>query len=383
MRRVWKHAWRLVAAGALAAVAGGMSSCTGGAEKAAMRQVSQPRTGRAVGGRVAVVYSREYQIDLGGFERMHSFDIHKYAKIYRALVASGALAPADVFVPEPVTDEQVLRVHTPAFLASLGDSAAVGRYLEQPKIGKLPAGLTDAAIVRAFRHATGGTVLAGRLAMQHGVAVNLAGGYHHAKPAAGDGFCIYNDIAIALRELRAAGLIRRALVVDLDVHQGNGTAVCFAGDESVFTLSLHEGDIYPVPKATSDLDIELPAGTGDEAYLRILRQTLPGVFAKARPDVVVLQAGCDTLAGDPLARLRMTPTGIVRRDASVIDECVRRRVPVVMTLGGGYSRGAWRVQQASVLRTLVAHGAVVPAAAGGGARGAGKGKAVGKSKGGW
>jgi len=340
-----------------------LPSCGGGAGKMAMRQVATPRPGRAVGGRVAVVYSREYQIDLGGLERLHSFDIHKYARIYRALVASGALRPSDVFVPRPVTEEQILRVHTPAFVASLRSSAAVGRYLEQPKIGKLPPRVADAAIVRAFRHATGGTVLAGRLALRHGVAINLAGGYHHAKPDTGEGFCIYNDIAIAIRDLRAAGRIRRALVVDLDVHQGNGTAECFAGDNGVFTFSMHEGDIYPIPKATSDLDIELPAGTGDEETLRILARTLPKLFEQARPELVVLQAGCDTLAGDPLARLAMTPEGIVRRDAMVIDECVRRGVPVAVTLGGGYGRDAWRAQYASVLRTLIRHGSAVPAAA--------------------
>ncbi len=359
MARPARRALRAV----LVAASVALPSCGGGAGKMAMRQVATPRPGRAVGGRVAVVYSREYQIDLGGLERLHSFDIHKYARIYRALVASGALRPPDVFVPRPVTEEQILRVHTPAFVASLRSSAAVGRYLEQPKIGKLPPRVADAAIVRAFRHATGGTVLAGRLALRHGVAINLAGGYHHAKPDTGEGFCIYNDIAIAIRDLRAAGRIRRALVVDLDVHQGNGTAECFAGDNGVFTFSMHEGDIYPIPKATSDLDIELPAGTGDEETLRILARTLPKLFEQARPELVVLQAGCDTLAGDPLARLAMTPEGIVRRDAMVIDECVRRGVPVAVTLGGGYGRDAWRAQYASVLRTLIRHGSAVPAAA--------------------
>jgi len=309
---------------------------------------------------VAVVYSPDYEINLGGLERLHSFDVHKYGRIYQHLVAAGVLRPEDVYVPRPVSREQVLRVHSREFLASLRSSAAVGRYLEQPKIGKMPAGLADAAVTSAFRRATGGTVLAARLALRCGIGINLAGGYHHAKPDAGEGFCIYNDIAIAIRAMQDGGLIRRALVVDLDVHQGNGTAVCFAGDDSVFTFSMHEGDIYPVPKATSDLDIELPAGTADAEYLRVLKAALPKVFARARPDVVVLQAGCDTLAGDPLARLAMTPAGIVRRDAMVIDECVRRRAPVVMTLGGGYSRGAWAVQYASVRRTLEAHGGVRP-----------------------
>ena len=197
--------------------------------------------------------------------------------------------------------------------------------------------------------------MAGRLALDHGVAINLAGGYHHAKRDAGEGFNVYNDLAIAIRVLRKAGLIRRACVVDLDVHQGNGTAEIFSGDDEVFTFSMHEGGIYPIPKSASDLDIELAAGTGDEAYIKALRKALPGVLDRARPDIVFIQAGCDTLDGDPLANLTMTPDGIVRRDAVVIDACVARNIPVVMTLGGGYSPRAWEAQYLSVARTLDKH----------------------------
>jgi histone deacetylase 11 len=335
------------------------------------------RAGRAVGGHVAVVYSPAYEINLGGLENLHSFDIHKYRKIYSALVNVGALAPGEVYVPPMATDEQILRVHSRAFLDSLRSSATVGRCLEMSKLAKMPSGLADAAIVSAFRRATGGTVQAAYLAVHYGIAVNLAGGYHHAKPDAGEGFCIFNDIAIAIRELQAARIIRRALVVDLDVHQGNGTAVCFAGDDEVFTFSMHEGDIYPIPKETSDLDVELQAGTDDAMFLTALASNLPALLDKAKPELVVIQAGCDTLAGDPLARMRMTPQGIVARDAMVIDECVRRRIPVLMTLGGGYSADAWRAQFMSVARTLGVHGGRISTeratSAGAGGKMAGKG----------
>lgn len=323
---------------------------------ASFRRTKQPRGGRAVGGRVAVVYSKHYQISLAGFERLHPFDIHKYGRIYLKLQTDGLLRPEDVFVPQPASDEQVLLVHTPAFLAGLNDPAAVARYLEAPMVRLLPPAAVAAGVVSPFRWATGGTIHAGRLAVEHGIAVNLAGGYHHAKPDAGEGFNVFNDLAIAIRVLRQEGRARRALVVDLDVHQGNGTAEIFAGEADVFTFSMHEGGIYPIPKARSDLDVELPAGIGDEAYLRILRRHLPRVFEAARPDVVFLQAGCDTLQGDPLAHLAMTPEGIVRRDAMVIDACAARGVPVAMTLGGGYSKGAWRAQCASVARTIRVHG---------------------------
>jgi len=320
------------------------------------RAAKAPREGRVMNDRVAVVYSARYQIDLGGGERLHPFDIRKYAEIYLQLNLDGLLRPEDVFVPEEISQADLLRVHTPEYLESLGSSAAVGRHLEAPFVAILPAPLLDYGLLRPFRYATGGTLLASRLALSHGIAVNIGGGYHHAKPASGGGFCIYADMPVAIRTLQAEGLIRRALVVDLDVHQGNGTAVCFAGDPSVYTFDMHEGDIYPWPKEHCSLDVELPPGTGDARYLKTLRDHLPAVFAAAQPDIVFLQAGCDVLAGDPLARLALTREGIVARDAAVIDACVQRQMPVVMVLGGGYSEQAWVVQCASIRRTIETYG---------------------------
>jgi len=295
-------------------------------------------------------------MSMGGLEKLHSFDIRKYARIYMKLNTEGLLRPDDVFVPEAVSEAEILLVHTPKFLESLKDSPTVARYLEAPVVAAVPNALVDAAILNAFRYSTGGTILSGRLALKHGIAINLGGGYHHAKPDAGEGFCIYADMPIAIRVLQKDGLIRRAMVIDLDVHQGNGTAVCCEGDDSVFTFSMHQGDIYPIPKESSNLDIELQSGTDDRKFLKILRKNLGGAIARARPDIVFLQAGCDTLKGDPLASLAMTREGIVQRDAMVIDECVKRNLPVVMVLGGGYSKQAWEVQYASIERTLKKYG---------------------------
>jgi len=321
-----------------------------------MKQVKSPRRGRVYNNRVAIVYSKHYQMSMGGLERLHSFDIRKYARIYLKLNTEGLLRPEDVFVPEAVSEDEILLVHTRKFLMSLKDSPTVARYLEAPVVAPVPNALVDAAILNAFRYATGGTILAGRLALKHGIAINIGGGYHHAKPDAGEGFCIYADMPIAIRVLQKEKLIRRAMVIDLDVHQGNGTAVCFAGDDSAFTFSMHQGDIYPIPKEKSDLDIELKSGTNDREFLRILRKHLDDVIDRARPDIVFLQAGCDTFAEDPLASLAMTRAGIVKRDAMVIDECVERRIPVVMVLGGGYSRQAWKIQYDSIARTLRRYG---------------------------
>lgn len=307
---------------------------------------------------MALVYSKRFEINLAGLERSHPFDVHKYSKIAKQLVKGGLVSPGDFQVPEELSREEMLLVHTPEYLESLKRSAAVARYLEAPLAAVLPARLIDRSLLRAFRHASGGTILAGRLALGQQMAINIGGGYHHAKPEVGEGFCIYADIPIAIRLLQQEKLIRRALVVDLDVHQGNGTAVCFRGDDSVFSFSMHQSDIYPIPKEKSDCDVELQPGTDDEIYLGILRQILPEVIDRSRPDLVILQAGCDTLAGDPLADLCMTREGIVRRDGYVVDTCVRREIPVLMTLGGGYSRQAWRVQHASIRRILETHGAI-------------------------
>jgi len=308
--------------------------------------------------RVAVVCSKHYRVSLGGFERMHPFDVHKHSRILDKLQTDGDVLPEDVFVPEPATDEQILLVHTPEFLESLRHPTKVAAYLEAPFLALFPAKTVARRILQPFRHATGGTILAGRLSLESGIAINLAGGYHHAKPDAGEGFCLINDIAIAIRVLQSEKRITRALVVDLDVHQGNGTAVCFARDDRVYTFSMHEDDIYPMPKETSSRDIELPAGTGDEEILSALDEALPEVFKVARLNIVFFVAGCDVLEGDPLAGFRMTEQGVVTRDARVIDACVARDIPVAMTLGGGYGSNAWAVQHASVKRTIEKYGLV-------------------------
>jgi len=309
---------------------------------------------------VAVVYSPGYEIRLGGLERLHAFDIHKYSRIYGALVKAGSLDRKKVLAPVPVTDEQVLLVHSPEFLASLKDKRAVARYLEAGVLRLLPESLLERKVINPFRRATGGTVLAARQALRCGIAINIGGGYHHAKPHAGEGFCLFADMPIAIRVLQREKSIKRALVIDLDVHQGNGTAVCDNGDDSVYTFSMHQGNIYPIPKEASDRDVELAPGTGDREYLALLGDELPALFDLASPDIVFLQAGCDTLKGDPLASLAMTEEGIVTRDSMVIDACVKRNIPVVMTLGGGYSRDAWHVQYASIAAILAKYRQATP-----------------------
>jgi acetoin utilization deacetylase AcuC-like enzyme len=190
--------------------------------------------------------------------------------------------------------------------------------------------------VRRSFLATGGTTSAARAALASGMASNLAGGTHHAFPERGEGFCVLNDTAIAIRTLRRDNSIARATVVDLDVHQGNGTATIFEGDPEVFTFSMHGAKNYPVFKARSSLDVELPDGTGDEEYLRTLAEHLPRVFAH-RPDIVFYLGGADPYAGDKLGRLSLSIAGLRARDEFVLSECRARGVPVATVMSGGYA----------------------------------------------
>lgn len=299
-----------------------------------------------------IIFSDDYTISLGGIEKLHPFDIHKYSKIVSELRAKGLVGANEVLEPEAVTDQELELVHTRSYLETMSSAKSVATYLEAPILGTLPDRIIERNVVASFRASTGGSILAARRALETGVAINVGGGYHHAKPDIGEGFNLFNDIAIAIRVLQEESRIERALVIDLDVHQGNGTAVCFEDDETVFTFSMHEQGIYPLPKEASDLDVGLDSGLGDDDYLAVLDEHWPPVLDGFAADIVVYQAGCDVLANDPLAGLEMTPEGVRVRDARVIDACVEREIPVVMLLGGGYSKDAWTTQFESIRQIL-------------------------------
>jgi acetoin utilization deacetylase AcuC-like enzyme len=262
----------------------------------------------------------------------HRFPIEKYALLRDAVVASGLVSPATLHEPERATVESLLLVHTRAYVHAL--VAGTLSDAEQRRIG-LP--WSEFLVERSFR-AVGGTCEAARAALALGVTMNLAGGTHHAFPGHGEGFCVFNDVAVAIRLLQRDGRIRRAAVIDLDVHQGNGTHAIFAGDDSVFTFSMHGGRNYPFHKVPGSLDVELADGTADDAYLTSLAAHLPRVLAASAPDLVIYLAGSDPHEGDRLGRLRLTFEGLARRDAMVLDACREVGIPVAVTIAGGYGR---------------------------------------------
>jgi acetoin utilization deacetylase AcuC-like enzyme len=270
------------------------------------------------------VHSRNYHADFGP----HVFPVEKYRLLREALEAEGE-PPSRFAAPEPATREQLLTVHTRAYLDDLDGL----RRTERTVWSELP--LTP-QIVRLFVLSAGGTILAGRLALEGGWAMHLGGGFHHAFADKAEGFCYINDLAVAVRVLQKEGRITRAAVVDCDLHQGNGTARIFAGDDSVFTFSIHQRDLYP-PKERSDLDIHLADGTEDDAYLTLLDDGLRQVLG-SRPGLVLYQAGADPFREDQLGSLALSKRGLRERDRMVFAACRSAGVPVAGTLGGGYAR---------------------------------------------
>jgi acetoin utilization deacetylase AcuC-like enzyme len=262
----------------------------------------------------------------------HRFPIAKYARLREHVLKESILHAEDIREPVRASRDELLLVHT----ANYVDRFIAGA-LAPEETRRLGLPWSPALVERSLR-AVGGTCEACAAALDTGIAMNLAGGTHHAFPDHGEGFCVFNDVAVAVRLLQRAGRIRRAAIVDLDVHQGNGSHAIFAGDPTVFTFSMHGHKNYPYRKVPGSLDVELPDGTGDEQYLDHLGDVLPRVLARAEPDLVIYLAGADPHEGDALGRLRLSFQGLARRDALVIGSCREVGLPVALTIAGGYGR---------------------------------------------
>ena len=274
-----------------------------------------------------LIYDDGYDLNLGA----HVFPSQKYRLIRDRLLAQGIAAPGDFIRPQPATDEDMLRVHDREWITRLKQGTL--DYLELMKL-EIPY---SRAMVEAFFLAAGGTILAARLALQDRIGFNLGGGFHHAYPAHGEGFCAIHDVAVAIRKMQAEGLLERAMVVDVDVHHGNGTAAIFRGDASVFTLSIHQLDNYPTEKPPSTVDIDLPDSTGDDEYLARLGEACRAGLAAFRPQLVMYVAGADPYREDQLGGLSLTLEGLKARDRLVFDLAREHGAGVAVTLAGGYA----------------------------------------------
>jgi len=275
-----------------------------------------------------LIYHPGYDLNLGA----HVFPSQKYRLIHDALLDEGTADPADFVEPETATDDDVLLVHGHGWVERLRSGTL---SIQQLMTLEIPY---SEAMIRAFWLATGGTILAARNALRGGLGFNLGGGFHHAFPDHGEGFCAIHDVAIAIRKLQKEGLVQKAMVVDCDVHHGNGTAGIFAGDKTVLTLSIHQHNNYPATKPPSTIDIHLSDGTGDEEYLKRLQQACQFAINGFSPDLLMYIAGADPYFDDQLGGLGLTMEGLMARDQLVLDLCRSRNVPVAVTLAGGYAR---------------------------------------------
>ena len=277
-----------------------------------------------------IVWHGAYEIDIGP----HPFPTRKYRLVRDRLLAEGVIAPADLVEAPPASDEQVALVHTTEYVRKIKTGTL---SVEEQLLLEVPfsPALREAAWITA-----GGSTLAGRLALDHenrGIAVHLGGGFHHAFPDHGEGFCLINDVAIAIRVLQREGIVRRVMVVDLDVHHGNGTAAIFQDDTDVFTFSMHQERNYPAWKPPSDVDVGLEDGTEDAEYLSLLERRLPELLGRHRPDLVFYLAGADPYRFDQLGGLGLTLEGLRRRDELVFERATSAGVAVAVCLAGGYA----------------------------------------------
>jgi acetoin utilization deacetylase AcuC-like enzyme len=277
---------------------------------------------------VKLVYSDRYDLNLGN----HVFPSIKYRLVKENLLHEHIVAPGDFIEPPPASDDDIALVHHREYLRKLQTGKL--SYLEVLRL-EIPY---SPELIRAVWLGAGGSILAGRLALEDGVAVNVGGGFHHAYPDHGEGFCVLNDFAIAIRRLQKDKAIEHAMTVDCDVHQGNGTAAIFGGDHTVFTLSIHQENNYPYPKPPSSLDINLPDGVEDEEYLCELAQGLDRALAEFSPNLIFYVAGADPYRDDQLGGLKLSLEGLEKRDRLVFEKASSKHVPVAVTLAGGYAR---------------------------------------------
>lgn len=275
-----------------------------------------------------LVYHERYDLNLGP----HVFPSQKFRLIYEMLLREGIATPRDFLRPDLASDEDILRVHTPDWVRKLKTgtlTASEAMLLEVPYSPEL---------VEAVWLAAGGTILAAQSALRDGFGSNLSGGFHHAYPGHGEGFCAIHDMAVAIRKLQADGAVKKAMVVDTDVHHGNGTAAIFRNDPTVFTISIHQENNYPGHKPPSSIDLNMADRAGDDEYLGVLIPAVHQALDEFRPDILFYVGGADPYCEDQLGGLSLTKEGLMQRDRKVFEEARHRTIPVVTTLAGGYAR---------------------------------------------
>ena len=275
-----------------------------------------------------LVYHKRYDLNLGP----HVFPSQKFRLIHEMLLREGIAVPQDFLRPDPASDEDILRVHTLDWVHKLKTGTLTASDVMLLEVPYSPE------LVEAVWLAAGGTILAAQSALRDGFGSNLSGGFHHAYPGHGEGFCAIHDVAVAIRKLQADGAVKKAMVVDTDVHHGNGTAAIFRNDPTVFTISIHQENNYPAHKPPSSIDLNMADGVDDDEYLDSLIPAVQKALDEFQPEILFYVGGADPYCEDQLGGLSLTKEGLKLRDRQVFEEARRRKIPVATTLAGGYAR---------------------------------------------
>lgn len=306
-----------------------------------------------------LIYTSKYNISIFGIENFHPFDSKKYKKVYKDLIKSNLVNKNQVIKPSLVTQDELLLVHTEEYLKSLRKSSEVSQILEIPPLKYLPNFILHRKILKPMKYATGGTILGLKMALETGWAINLSGGYHHAKSDRGEGFCVYADVPIALHTIWKTYPTLKALIIDLDAHQGNGNSAILGKDSRVAIFDMYNKYIYPNDVSAESLvtyKIPLQRNTGTKEYLELLHKWLPNSITEFNPDVIIYNAGTDIYLKDNLGNLSITKEGIIKRDEYVFTIAKNHKIPILMVLSGGYHKESGHIIAESVQNILKMQG---------------------------
>lgn len=302
--------------------------------------------------KLPIVYNSKYNITFMGMEKLHPFDSTKYAHVFQGLRQKAKIKKEDIIKAEKPDEDVISAAHSPRYLQSIQNSAVLAEIAELHTIAVLPDRMAWNLLADRMLYQAGGSIMAAQAALQHGWAINLGGGFHHASYDNGEGFCVFADISMLVRAMREHADVKKVMIIDLDAHQGNGHGADFGDDPDVYILDAYNAEIYPQDTAAEkgiDLAIKLESGEIPADFLPRVKDALTKAFAEFSPDLVVYVAGTDILAGDPLGQMAITPEAVIERDALVFAHSIANDAPIVMLLGGGYQKSSADVITSSIL----------------------------------
>ena len=306
-----------------------------------MEEVNTNFERQEVVNKLPIIFSPHYDITLLGIEKLHPFDTEKHGKVYKYLIKKAGIGRQRFYIPEIASKETLLSIHSKQYLDSLKESGQIARIAEVSLLAFLPNSVLQSKLLKPMKYAVGGTILGCELALKHRWAINLSGGYHHAKTDSGGGFCFYADIPIAIYKLFNKKSDMSVMIVDLDAHQGNGCEAVFKDDSRIHIFDVYNKDIYPWDyEARRYIDFNYPVESfiGDKEYLSLIGTNLIDAILNLRPDLVIYNAGTDIFQEDPLGDMNISQDGIIRRDEMVFKVAIRNNIPILMLLSGGYSK---------------------------------------------